>query len=181
MKLYGINVKQVYQPLDKICLDEELAALVRKANPVASTKTASMLFEGGEDNLDLLAYQSPLLGYIYQRQYYLLSGFFTHTKLLSFAVKRGEESVRRYPITLLEKQPERKVRRRIILHALTQSLLNEGFVTSATAIGEFLNIWFEKDPQARSIYQSAEWRDIYPKLTTKEKVSEWLHISKKQL
>ncbi len=181
MKVLNHSLKLSHYSLNKVQLDDELAAIVRAANPIAATKTTSMLFEGAEDNLDLLAFQSPMLCYFRQRQLYLLSGFYTFTKLLSFAVNSKEETSRLYPLFVMEGHLSRATRRHIILHALTQSLLNEAFVTNATAIGEFLNAWFEKDNGAKSIYQSTEWQAIYPTLTTKEKVSDWLHISKKQL
>lgn len=181
MKQCSLGISHSTACLKDISLDDELSKLVQAANPVGITKMASLLYEGNPALLYLLAEQSPLICYQYRNNLYLLSGFFTYTKLAHHAASDEQVSNMEFPIKLYVRKPDAQTRRLFALHSLCNSLLNEGGLHSSEAIGEYLSSWFRKDANARSIYQSSEWQSLYPELTTTEAVSKALHLNKKLL
>ncbi|MDD1793159.1 hypothetical protein LRP50_08485, partial [Enterovibrio sp. ZSDZ42] len=166
MKQFNIGITHSEACLKDISLDDELLQIVQTANPVGITKMSSLLYEGNAALLHVLAEQSPLMCYRYRNNLYLLSGFFTYTKLAYYIASNEEANNQRFPIKIYDRKPVAEIRRLLALHSLCNSLLNEGGLHRSEAVGEYLTSWFRKDANARSIYQSSEWRTLYPQLTT---------------
>ncbi len=174
------GVEFVEIPISEILLDDEAQKIILDTNPIAGLRTQADFSKTNPKLINIMLLQSPMICFKYGKKYRLIGGFFTYCKLstLSHENNSTDNKVR---VTVIQKKPSAQNRRLFFLQDLTRALLTEGFINESVQIKSYLEAWFNKDPQRRSIYQSSEWQTLFPKLKTMEAVANWLHISKKML
>jgi hypothetical protein len=172
--LEGVEFVEI--AISEIRLDDEAQKIINDTNPIAGLRTQADFSKTNPKLINIMLLQSPMICYSYRNKYKLMGGFFTYCKLLNLS--NSDYVVR---VTVIQKKPSAQNRRLFFLQDLTRALLTEGFTNESVQIKSYLEAWFNKDPQRRSIYQSCEWQTLFPKLKTMEAVANWLHISKKML
>ena len=174
------GIKFVEIPFKKIRLDDEAQNIIEATNPIAGLRSQSDFSKINPKLINIMLLQSPMICFQYRNTYRLIGGFFTYCKLLTHShPENSADYVVR--VTVIQNKPSAQNRRLFFLQDLTRALLTEGFTNESVQIKSYLEAWFKKDPQRRSIYQSCEWQTLFPKLNTMEAVAKWLHISKKML
>ncbi|NLS14189.1 hypothetical protein HGP28_14960 [Vibrio sp. SM6] len=177
----NILTQAQWQPIaiDLLVQDDILESMFAAAHPSSLLRNQAQPGQNSNFRFNLLALQSPVICYSFRRHYRYLSGAFTVEKWSKAIADRQLESDTTMPVFILPKKPSETIRRQLIQFDLTNNLLDKCFVSDTKKLSFVLRNWFKKDKDARSIFQSQEWRSLYPQLNTAEKVANYLSITKK--
>jgi hypothetical protein len=177
--LDGLDFRKVL--ISEIVFDDVIHSLFASANPVAGIRATSGNHDKGAKLYNLIALQSPIICYRFRKNYRALTGTFSLAKILHAQATLQLKADAQIPVFILEKKPDESVKKAIALFSLTNDLLSKCFISDAKKIGFYLRAWFSKDEGRKSLFQSAEWSELFPHIDTAEKLASQLSISKTEL
>lgn len=175
------NIELKHIALDGLVPDDVLERLYGQANPIALLRNQPKIHFNSEYLFNFSTLQSPVIVYPFRRHFRYLVGSFTVENLRTAASQKLISPEYELPVFVLKKKPSESVRLRLIQFDLTDNLLDKCFVNDTKKILFLLKKWFKKDEGKRSIFQSKEWRSLYPQITSTEALASYLSASKKDI
>ncbi|MBL4610678.1 MAG: hypothetical protein JKY58_08350 [Pseudomonas sp.] len=173
MNLNNTSICEV--DLHKIDFDPQVKQIINSANPMAICRNSKSDFN--PLNIEFLLIAFPIVGYFKGDQFLLCSGLFSFNTIAQ--ILNGNEI--KIQVTTFNEKPKPKSVRTLFLIYLVCQMVNHIFISDSSHIGTFLNSWFSKDDNAKSIQASKEWQTLFPNLTTKEVLARHLGIRKGNL
>jgi hypothetical protein len=82
------------------------------------------------------------------------------------------------PAIVLPRRPNKDVLRLLMLNDIVRPLLKQFVNVTGDTVSQSLSTWFVSVEQP-SVFNSPEWKSLFPTIKTKTQLCEWLHISTK--
>lgn len=158
-----------------IYYDPQVKRIIKYANPLAICRNRKSDFR--VDNIESLLMMYPIIGYFKGEHFILCSGLFSFNTVIQIC--KGND--RKISVIALRKKPRPKEIRHLFLTYLANQIVNQLFISDSSQIGFFLNAWFIKDENKKSIQGSKEWLCLFPSLSTKELLVRHLGIRNENL
>lgn len=175
------NIELRHVALNNLVPDDILERLYGEANPISLLRTQPKVNFNDEYLFNFSTLQSPVIVYPFRRHFRYVVGSHTIDNLRTAVAQKLIPSDYHFPVFVLEKKPSEAIRLRIIQFDLTDNLLDKCFVNDTKKILFLLKKWFKKDEGKRSIFQSIEWRALYPQITSTEALAAYLSASKNDI
>ncbi|HDN9017369.1 TPA: hypothetical protein P2I01_004294 [Aeromonas salmonicida] len=166
-------------PLSVLRLDRVCQRVSDRASIVSGLRGKPLHYAAGDHGAAILdSIQMPIMAYRSKGSEHvtIVSGVFTYHRLLQQqATSRPVELI---PVFMLKKPPRPDIRELLILHELTRSLLKHCFTHSSAKIADYLYAWFDCSNET-SLFATDKWLQLFPQLTTKTDLCNWLELSSK--